>query len=182
MNTKWKVDGLNSYVGFELKHLKISKLIGDFRDFSGYITVSDDIANELSNFFIKADVSSIVTRNRKRDKMLKSSNCLSAIEYPETIFESTEVLPIDNNHFLINGILKLKNCFKKIQFTGYAGGIALDAKSHQKLGLELTAIISRKDFNLDNKFLANGKEATISDAVDIHLHLQFLKSSEVYEA
>ena len=182
MNSQWKVDVSNSYVGFELRHLKISKLIGDFRKFSGCLIVTDDLANQLSNLFIKADVSSVNTRNSRRDKVLKSSNCLSVFDYPETHFASSTFLPIDKDHFLINGILKLKNCSKEVQFTAYAGGIAFDSTNHQKLGLELTAIISRKDFNLDTKFLAADKEETISDKVDLHLHLQFLKTSGNYGA
>lgn len=182
MNTKWEVDSLNSYVGFELRHLKISKLIGDFREFIGFMTSVDGGLRGFSNLFIEASVSSIDTRNTRRDKVLKSANCLSALDFPNINFKSYEFLPIDKAHFLINGILTIRDDSKEIQFTAYAGGIALDDESHHKLGLELTATISRKDFNLDNKFLAADKEESISDKVDLHLHLQFLNTSENDEA
>lgn len=181
MNTKWEVDSLNSYVGFELKHLKISKLIGDFKKFSGCITVNDEMANKLSDLILYTTVASIDTRYEKRNRVLTSPSCLSASRFPQAHFKSLEFVPIDGEHFLVNGILYLKDSFKEIQFTAFIGGTAMDENNHKKLGLELTATISRKDFNLDMNLLSTGKKSFIADNVDLHLHLQFLNTSENYD-
>jgi polyisoprenoid-binding protein YceI len=67
--TKWDIDNAHSQVMFNVSHLVISEVTGQFKTFSGNITTSNpDFTDAVIDFQI--DVASINTDNQMRDDHL----------------------------------------------------------------------------------------------------------------
>ena len=68
----WMIDEVHSTVGFEVKHLMVSKVRGQFDSFTASVDAEDLMDLEMSKIAFEFNGESINTRNKERDKHLKS--------------------------------------------------------------------------------------------------------------
>lgn len=87
----WVVDLAHSTVGFEVKHMMVSKVRGKFDRFEAKVIAEDlaDLENATIEFTF--DVNSINTGNNERDHHLKSVDFFDVINYPTIEFQSTSI-------------------------------------------------------------------------------------------
>ena len=84
--TNWTIDKAHSKIGFNVIHMAISEVEGEFRDFDAKVTsTADDFQNADVEFTAK--VTSIDTENERRDNDLRSDNFFNAEKYPEIKFK-----------------------------------------------------------------------------------------------
>ena len=67
----WAIDPVHSSIGFSVRHLMVSKVRGNFENFSGAIVVADDGTSSVT---AEIDVDSINTHNEQRDAHIKSAD------------------------------------------------------------------------------------------------------------
>ena len=84
--TKWIADPLHSEVNFKVKHLMISTVKGQFKDFSIEAETDDNDFGTLRNLLFTAEVNSINTNNAQRDAHLKSADFFHAEQNPQIKF------------------------------------------------------------------------------------------------
>ncbi len=67
-------------------------------------------------------VASVDTRNADRDKHLRTNDFFDAPKYPDIVFRSTRIDQVDENSFIVNGELTIKDTTREIavpiEFTG----------------------------------------------------------------
>ena len=85
------LDKSHTQVGFVARHLMVSKVRGRFTDYEGTIVVADDPAQSSVEVTIQA--ASIDTNDENRDNHVRTSDFLSAEEFPTLSFRSTGVEP-----------------------------------------------------------------------------------------
>ena len=80
--TKWAIDPTHSKVAFKVKHLMISNVLGNFKEFEGQVsTDGDDFSTAEINFSL--NTASIDTEMADRDGHLKSPDFFDAEKYPK---------------------------------------------------------------------------------------------------
>ena len=77
----WTIDASHSEVGFSVRHLMVSKVRGNFSTFSGTITIGEDVVDG-SSVSADIDLSSITTRDDKRDAHLRSVDFFDIENHP----------------------------------------------------------------------------------------------------
>lgn len=83
----WKIDPAHSEINFAVRHMMISKVRGQFEQFSG--TVEFDEQNpQNTKVEVKIDAASINTKENQRDGHLRSADFLNAEKYPYLTFIS----------------------------------------------------------------------------------------------
>ena len=83
--TKWAIDPSHSKVAFKVKHLMISNVLGNFKEFEGAATTNgDDFSSAQISFSLNA--SSIDTEMADRDAHLRSADFFDAENYPKISF------------------------------------------------------------------------------------------------
>jgi len=88
----YTIDPAHTSFDFTVKHMMISQVPGNFDKFEGQIIYNPtDLANSKANVTI--DVSSVNTRNDKRDAHLKSPDFFDAAKFPVITFVSTKFTP-----------------------------------------------------------------------------------------
>lgn len=88
------VDSSHSNVGFSVKHMMVSNVVGKFNDFSGTF-VYDEKSNSLVSLKGELKVASIDTSNSKRDGHLKGDDFFDSKKYPNITFKTTKVQKIE---------------------------------------------------------------------------------------
>src|SRR5450759_2149363 len=83
----WNVDASHSEVGFTARHLMVSKVRGQFKDFSAVVTVAQPFG--LSSVEATVQLASIDTNSPDRDTHLKSADFFDTENNPAMIFKST---------------------------------------------------------------------------------------------
>ena len=169
MSTKWNLDPTHSEITFKVRHMMISNVKGEFKDFNIELDAEDDTFQNVKAS-AKIDTTSISTNNTDRDNHLKSAEFFNAETYPEITFESQSL----NDE--VTGILTINGISKPITLNVDFGGINKDPWGQTKAGFSFDGKINRKDFGLNwNAALETGG-VMVSDEVKIAGELQFVKA------
>ena len=143
----WVVDLAHSTVGFEVKHMMVSKVRGKFDRFEAKVIAEDlaDLENATIEFTF--DVNSINTGNNERDHHLKSVDFFDVINYPTIEFQSTSIKKYEDN-YKVTGQLTIKGITKLVTFDVVYGGKATAPWGTEIYGYEAFATINREEFGL----------------------------------
>lgn len=172
--TKWVLDPTHSELTFKVKHMMITNVKGEFKNFSVEVD-GEDIFKSTVNATI--DASSINTNNGDRDNHLKSADFFDVANHKELSFKSTSFKHKDNDKYELNGMLTIKGISKEVILDVEFGGINIDPWGNEKAGLSISGKINRKDWGLNwNTALETGG-VLVSEEVKISGEIQFVKQS-----
>jgi polyisoprenoid-binding protein YceI len=165
----WSVDPVHSKVGFAVKHMGVATVRGEFREFTGTIEVGDELGSSRAFGTVRAD--SIDTRQPQRDEHLRSNDFFSSEEHPELAFESTRIEHIDDETLRIVGDLTMNGTTREVELEAELVGLGTGADDEQRLGLEVTGQVSRRDFGMKFDAALGSGNAVVADKVKLELDL-----------
>ena len=169
----WAVDPSHSQVGFQVKHLGIATVRGDFSDFEGTLVIGDDLASAKASGSV--NVASVDTNEEKRDAHLRSPDFFHVDEHPRIEFESKAIEPIDEDRFRITGDITLHGVTREIELTAEITGTEEDPWGNERVGLEITGQLNRADHGMTfNQALGSGN-VLVSDKVKLALDISAVK-------
>ncbi len=161
----WNVDASHSEVGFTARHLMVSKVRGQFKDFAAVVTVAQPF--EQSTVEATVQLASIDTNSADRDTHLLSADFFDVENNPSMVFKSTKVT--DSS---LEGLLTIKGITKPVTFDLDFGGVSADPWGGTRAGFEATAEINRKDFGLTWNVAIEGGGVLVGEKVKIEVDLQ----------
>jgi polyisoprenoid-binding protein YceI len=171
---KWVLDPTHSELTFRVKHMMITNVKGEFKNFL-VETDGQDILK--SNLHVTIDAFSINTNNTDRDNHLKSADFFDAENHHELTYKSTSFIQKDNDEYELKGFLTIKGTSKEVTLDVEFGGINKDPWGNEKAGFSVNGKINRKDFGLNwNAALETGG-VLVSEEVKINAEIQFVKQS-----
>lgn len=166
----WKIDPVHSNVQFRIRHL-VSRVTGTIGSWSGTI-VADPKNLGAGTVEISLDMSTIDTRNEKRDGHLKSAEFFDVAKFPTATFKSTKVTA-KGNDLTIVGDLTIKGVTKSITLKGEFMGVAGEAVAgKQKAGFHAETKINRLDYGVSWNRAAEGGGAVLGDEVEIEFNIE----------
>lgn len=145
---KWAVDKAHSHIGFEVKHMMVSKVKGSFDSYEANIEADDLTDLTTATIEFKIDVDSIDTRNEDRDNHLKSDEFFDVEKYPTIEFKSTNIKKEDDDEYEVTGDLTIKGITKQVTFDVEYGGKGKNPWGVDVYGFEAEAKIDREQFGL----------------------------------
>lgn len=174
--TKWELDPTHSELTFKVKHLMISNVKGEFRNFNA--TVESD-GEDFSNAQVLAtiDAGSIYTNNADRDKHLMSADFFDAEKHNQITFESTELNKLDEDNYRLKGMLGMKGTKKEVVLDVDFGGFIKDPYGNEKVGFSINGKINRKDWGLNWNAALEAGGVMVSDDVRLSAEVQFVKQA-----
>lgn len=174
--TLWALDPTHSEVLFKVKHLMITNVKGEFRNFSaGIESNGTDFSKASVNVTI--DASSIFTNNNDRDAHLKSGDFFDAENHKEITFSGTSFTKLDDENYQLKGMLTIKGVSKEISLDVEFGGINKDPWGNEKAGFSVSGKINRKDWGLNWNAALEAGGVLVSDDVKIQAEVQFVKKA-----
>ena len=166
----WNVDASHSELGFVARHLMVTKVRGQFKEFEGTVKVGDDLASSQVTALVQ--LASIDTGSADRDGHLKSADFFGVEENPTMSFTSTEV-----TEDALTGDLTIKGITRPVTFDLEFNGLATDPWGNTKAGFEASTEINRKDFGLEWNVALEGGGVLVSEKVKINLDIQLVKAA-----
>ncbi len=170
----WNIDPSHSRIGFSVKHLGISTVRGEFRNYEGVFEIGEDGSAAASGTVSTASVDTSVA---DRDGHLKAPDFFDTENHPEITFGSTSISAVDDDTYEITGDLTLRGITKPITLTAEIGGAETDAFGYDRIGLEATGSLNRSDYGMKfNQALGSGNLA-VSDKVKLVIDISAVKGS-----
>ena len=169
----YNVDPSHSGVGFEVKHMGIATVRGRFGAFEGKIDATGD-APVLAG---TVDVATIDTGDANRDGHLKGPEFFDAEQQPKISFSSTATEVGAGGDITLQGEITIKGITKPIELTGEIAENGEDPWGNERIGLELTSAIDRREFELKwNQTLPNGN-LLVANEVKLLVSVSAVKSA-----
>jgi polyisoprenoid-binding protein YceI len=173
-NAKWVLDPSHSELTFKIKHLMISNVKGEFKNFTAEIDHEDF---KKASIKVSIDAASISTNNSDRDNHLKSADFFDVENHPTLTFESQSLNQLADDEFKLKGLLAIKGVSKEVTLNVEFGGTNKDPWGNEKAGFSFEGKINRKDWGLNwNAALETGG-VLVSDEVRISGEVQFVKQA-----
>lgn len=165
------IDPVHSTVGFSVKHLTVSEVQGNFKDFTGTVTLDTEKPSAIT---VEATIQtkSINTQNDQRDIHLRNSDFFDVDVNPIITFKSTSVSG-KGNTYIITGDLSIKGITKSITLPlTFLGPVKSPMSSDDVIGITGKTIINRQDFDIKwNKKMDQGGYI-VGDEVTININLE----------
>jgi polyisoprenoid-binding protein YceI len=169
----WAIDPVHSSIGFSVRHLVVSKVRGNFRNFSGAVVVAEDGTPTVT---AEIAVDSLDSGNEQRDAHLKAADFFDAEKYPTATFVSTGVVS-SGDDYVLAGDFTLKGVTKPIELKLEFSGVNPGMGHGEVAGFEASVVLNRKDFGIDIDMPLETGGAVVGDKVTITLDIEALKQA-----
>lgn len=168
--TAWQLDRAHSAVNFTINHF-FTPVDGTFDDYEA--TVNFDPNNlEESRIDVTIPVSSVNTRNERRDNHLESEDFFNASEWPNIKFVSNNIESVGNNQYVAYGELTIRDVTRSFELPFELLGV-MDhpmRENTQVAGIVADAELMRTDYGVGVGDWA--ATAVVGDRVNIRLNLE----------
>ncbi len=161
----WDIDPARSRIGFEARHLFVSKVRGHFEEFEGRIVTTADPLHSSASLTVR--MNSVSTGNPTRDDDLRSDNFLAAATYPVMTFQSAAIRH-DGRHLVLDGDLTIRAVTRPVSLRFEVGGFAVDpADGRTRARFSASGEIKRMDFGVCSSVPDGGGLASDKVRIDI---------------
>lgn len=170
MAEKWRFDTAHTNFFFEARHT-YAAIRGYFGAFSGEV-LFDPAKPDLSKFDFTINVDSIDTGIGRRDTHLKTPEFFDAKKFPKITFRSSKVTSAEDNKYIVDGKLTIKNVTKDLSLVfNYHGQQDNPLKPGEVVaGFDSNLSINRLTYHVgDGKFYKMG---VVGKDVDIFVSLE----------
>jgi polyisoprenoid-binding protein YceI len=151
----------------------IATVRGAFKKYEGTVDATGD-APVLKG---SVEVGSVDTNDPQRDGHLASAEFFDAENHPTITFHSKAGEALDDGQIRLDGEITIKGITKPLELTGIVAEGGTDPWGNERIGLELSAVIDRRDFDLKwNQTLPNGN-LLVSNEVKLLLSVSAVKAA-----
>ncbi len=173
----YTIDTAHSRVGFVARHAMVTKVRGSFDEFEGSIHL-DGENPEKSSGTVTIQAKSINTRNSQRDEHLRSNDFLDMDNHAgdHVRVDRRSSRPGDAE-FLVSGDLTVRGVTKPVEIPFEFTGAAVDPFGNQRVGLEGSVVINRKDFGVSWNAALEGGGVLVSEKVTLEIEVSAIKNT-----
>ncbi len=142
----WAIDVMHSTISATAHHLGLSAVHGRFTEFSGVITVPEDVTR--SSVEVEIDATSIDTGNAQRDEHLRSADFLDTAHHPTLRFTAAGVRRAGEG-WVMSGDLTLLATTRPVELHLAYSGSGPDPWGGTRAAFTATAELHRDDFKMN---------------------------------
>jgi polyisoprenoid-binding protein YceI len=181
MLTHWIIDPTHSELIFKIKHLMISHVAGEFRNFTASIDCQNGAFNQ-AGVKVVIDAASVFTNNTERDEHLRSADFFDVAQFPTITFEGNEFSELDEHHYRLLGNLTMKGITKPVRLEIEYGGKVADPWGGYRAGFTLHGSLNRKDWGITWNSALDAVSFVLGEEINFTAELQFIKQTEAVVA
>ena len=171
----YTIDPSHSRIGFVARHAMVTKVRGSFNEFdgSGYFDAENPASSSLH---LTIQAASIDTRNADRDGHLKGNDFFDMENHPQITFVSTAIEQVDQQQFRVTGDLTIKGTSKPVVVDFEYTGAAIDPYGNQRIGLEGTTTINRKDWGVSWNAALDAGGVLVGEKVTLEFEVSAIRT------
>lgn len=164
----YDLDTAHSSVAFTVRHAMVTKVRGEFTDFTATLTADQDNPAE-SKVEATVETASVDTRNADRDEHIKTEDFFDVEKFPQMTFTSTSFDVDASGNGTVTGDLTIKETTKPVTLDVETFGIEEDPFGNTRLGFEARTTINRKEFGIDFEAPLNSGGALVGEKITIEI-------------
>jgi len=166
----YAIDTSHTRLGFAVRHMAVSKVRGDFKDFSGTIEIAEDPVDSKVSVTIQAG--SVDTHDENRDNHLRTNDFFDAETHPTWTFTSTAIRPVTGSEWKVDGDLTIRGVTKPVTLDATLEGVVKDPYGMHRVGFSATTSIEREDFGVSFNGVMEAGGVVVGKKVDIDLEVE----------
>ena len=166
----YAIDVSHTRVGFAVRHMAVSKVRGEFKDFSGTLELAENPADSKISVTIQAG--SVDTHDENRDNHLRTNDFFDAENHPTWTFTSTAIRPRSGGEWDVDGDLTIRGVTKQVTLDATLEGVVNDPYGLHRVGFSATTSIVRDDFGVSFNAALETGGVVVGKKVDIDLELE----------
>ena len=170
----YDLDTAHSSIGFTVRHAMVTKVRGEFTDFTASLTANQDNPGE-SKAEATIQTASVDTRNADRDGHIKGEDFFDVEKFPQMTFSSTAFDVDASGNGTVTGDLTIKGTTKPVTLDVETFGVEEDPFGNTRLGFEARTTINRKDFGIDFEAPLNSGGALVGEKINIEIEGSAIK-------
>lgn len=174
--TNWTFDLSHSSVSFNVRHMMIAKVRGQFTKWGGTLLLDDNDLTK-STIDVTIETASVDTKEEKRDAHLRSADFFDSDTFPVMTFKSTSIAKVSDDEYEVTGDLTLHGTTKQVKLAVEYNGSGKDPWGGTRAGFSANATINRKDFGLHWNAALEAGGVLVGEKVEIHLEVQAVQAA-----
>jgi polyisoprenoid-binding protein YceI len=169
--SSWIIDKVHSHVGFSVKHMMVSTVRGQFKEYAGTVDLdAKDFAR--STFEGSVEVASIDTGNADRDNHLRTNDFFDAPNHPKITFKSTGIEAKGDGEYTVNGDLTIRGVTKPIALEVEFHGTGKNPWGKTVAGFHARTTLNRKDFGVNFNAALETGGVLIAEKVKVEVDIE----------
>jgi polyisoprenoid-binding protein YceI len=172
----YQLDPAHSRLGFVARHAMVTKVRGQFTDFSGSLYL-DEADPTRSTAEVTVQMRSVETGQPQRDEHLRNSDFFDVDAHPTMTFRSTGAERTGRDSYRLTGDLTIKGVTRAVTLDVEYNGLVRDPFGNDRAGFEARATINRKDWDLSWNVALEAGGFLVSDTIKILLEIQAVKQA-----
>lgn len=174
----WQLDAAHTQIAFAVKHMMVSTVRGQFKNFSGTLEL-DEQHPERSRVEITIDPTSIDTSDERRDGHLRTADFFEVEKHPEIRFASTRVERAGEDEYRVTGDLSMRGVTRPVTLDVTLEGQSRDMQGQRRAGFSLRGAINRKDYGLTWNVALEQGGVLVSDKVQLVIDAEVFEPAQV---
>lgn len=171
---EYTIDAAHSAAQFSIRHMMVSTVRGDFSKVTGKI-VYDPSNLAASSVEASIDVSTVNTREPKRDAHLKSADFFDVEKFPMMTFKSTKWYK-EGANLKIAGDLTIHGVTKNVVLDVEGPSPEVKAQGNSiRTGATASVTINRRDFGLNYNRLIEAGGLVVGDEAKLTIDIEAIK-------
>jgi polyisoprenoid-binding protein YceI len=172
----YEIDPEHSSAQFSVRHLMVANVRGELGRVTGFVFFDEaNIARSRVSAVI--DVTTIRTRNPKRDTHLRSSDFLDVERHPTITFTSGEIRIAPEGRLRVHGDLTIRGVTRPVPLSVALSDEINDGDGRLVRGVTARTRINRKDFGVAWNGSLDGGGVVVADIVDVTIELELARKS-----
>ncbi len=171
----YAIDPVHSRLGFVARHAMVTKVRGQFHEFTG--TAHIDTANPAaSRVDLSIAAASVSTGSADRDGHLRSNDFFGAEENPQITFASTGV-ERDGSTWTVTGDLTIKGTTHAVAIDFEEVGSSQDPFGNTRVGFEGETAVKRSDWGLTFNAALETGGVLVSEKIKLEFDVSAIKQA-----
>ena len=172
----YALDPAHSRLGFVARHAMVTKVRGQFRDFTGTLHLDEEDPSR-STAEVTIEVASLTTAQDQRDEHLRGADFFDVEQHPTITFTSTSAERVDDDTYRLTGDLTIKGVTRPVAIDFEHTGAATDPFGNFRTGFEGRVQVNRKDWGLTWNVALEAGGLLVSDKVTLELDVSAVKQA-----
>ena len=169
----WTLDASRSTIGLRSKSMwGLAPVKGVFRQVSGTGAVSP--AGEVSGTITVA-AASVDTKNKRRDKHLRSADFFDTENHRYATFRSTRVEDHGDGEFTLQGDLTIRDVTRPVSLNGEYLGSQVSPWGDTRVGFSAETEVSRKDWGLEWNLALETGGVVVGDKIKLVIDAEWIR-------
>jgi len=166
----YDIDVSHTRLGFAVRHMAVSKVRGEFKEFSGTLELDEDPVD--SKISVTMQAATVETKDANRDNHLRTNDFFDVENHPTWTFTSTAIRPVTGSEWQVDGDLTIRGVTKQVTLDATLEGVVQDPYGFHRVGFSASTTINRDDYGVSFNAALETGGLVVSKKVDIDLEVE----------